>query len=629
MLWDLPEPPPASEGAVALWQQFLPDGAREALYSLPQEVHKDRDRLRAAYLAWLYEVGQRPRRGRSLRDRLQIRPGLSYWWMTIPADFSLEPDSPAYRAVRLMAFAALADRLGARTISVATRDRWLTRAVTDWAEATGRTMTSARDAGDEHASHDRRVGGLRQALYRAVPPVAAARVLASMLRAPKHGGRRAGRSEIGGITFIDYLAHLGPSARRDGQFQSNYWGPLVPLLEELDDPISWLHISGEFATPAVVRADEKVVAAFNDSHSRQVHDLLHSHLTWGVAARSCLDYARIVALGLRAGDRHRLFDDESTRLSLWPVFREAYRDQFYGRTAMLNAFWINLLEAAVSALPHQRLGVYLFENQPWELALQHAWRQAGHGELIGVAHTTALFWSTRLFKDPRDEWATEGTNPMPWPDRVAVNGPAMRAICLTAGYPGDRIVDVEALRYFGLLSTGRTQSASGVLRVVVFGEYSAAADRHLVHVVEGALDLVRIPIDVALRPHPATEGTSTGRDPRIRIDQRPTVADALAATDAAVCGPLSSVAVEAALQGHPVILIADASVFMTSPAEAIPGVAFTLTADGLAAALAAATSDGTHVGPPVDLVFHLDGRLARWQTLVSHELRGEAGGGSR
>lgn len=115
-----------------------------------------------------------------------------------------------------------------------------------------------------------------------VPPIAAARVLASMLRAPKHGGRRAGRSEIGGITFIDYLAHLGPSARLDGQFQSNYWGPLVPLLEELDDPVSWLHISGEFATPAVVRADEDLVAAFNDSRSREMHDLLHSHLTWGL-----------------------------------------------------------------------------------------------------------------------------------------------------------------------------------------------------------------------------------------------------------------------------------------------------------------------------------------------------------
>lgn len=34
-----------------------------------------------------------------------------------------------------MAFVALADHLGARQVTVATRDRWLTRAVTDWAEA--------------------------------------------------------------------------------------------------------------------------------------------------------------------------------------------------------------------------------------------------------------------------------------------------------------------------------------------------------------------------------------------------------------------------------------------------------------------------------------------------------------
>ena len=615
MLWALPEPPPASEGAVALWQQFLPEGAPEGLYSLPQEVHHDRDRLRTAYLAWLHEVGHRPRRGRALRDRMQIRPGLSYWWMAIPADFSLEPDSPAYRAVRLMAFAALADRLGARQVTVATRDRWLARAVTAWAEATGRTVTSARDADSDHASHNRRTGGLRQALYRAVPPVAAARVLASMLRAPKHGGRRAGRSEIGGITFIDYLAHLGPSARLDGQFQSNYWGPLVPLLEEFDDPISWLHISGEFATPAVVRADEELVAAFNDSRSRQVHDLLHSHLTWGVVARSCLDYARIVGLGLRAGDRPRLFDDESTRLSLWPAFREAYRDQFYGRTAMLNALWINLLAAAVRALPHQRLGVYLFENQPWEMALQHAWRQAGHGELIGVAHTTALFWSTRLFKDPRDMWTADGEAPMPWPDRVAVNGPLMRSTCERAGYPPSRMVDAEALRQLG----GHEDPVAvhgAVPTVLILGEYSPDATSYLLSAAGQALESVDTPIRAALRPHPAAALPDLPADARITMDGHATIGLAVSSADVVVCGALSTAAVDAAIRGTRVLVLCDPVLFTSSPAEGMRGCLLVHSMRELSQHLLDAVATTGSSGTPVADPFTLDPSLARWRALL-------------
>jgi surface carbohydrate biosynthesis protein (TIGR04326 family) len=615
MLWGLPEPPPAYEGAVALWQQFLPDVASEGMYSLPQEVHHDRDRLRASYLAWLHEVGQRPRGGRSLRDRMQIRPGLSYWWMTIPADFSLEPDSPAYRAVRLMAFATLADRLEARTIAITTRDQSLARAVTDWATATGRTVTSARDAGSEHASHDRRAGGFRQALYRAVPPVAAARVLASMLRAPKHGGRRVGRGGSGGITFIDYLAHLGTSARLDGEFQSNYWGPLVPLVAQLDEAISWLHISGEFATPAVVRADEEVVAAFNDSRSSQVHDLLHSHLSWGVVARSCLDYARIVGLGLRAGNRRRLFSDPSTELSLWPVYQESYRDQFYGRTAMLNVFWINLLGAAVSALPHQRLGVYLFENQPWEMALQHAWRQAGHGELIGVAHTTALFWSTRLFKDPRDMWTAEGEAPMPWPDRLAVNGPAMRLVCATAGYPPARMVDAEALRYFSLLGGRQAPKPRSSVHVLLLGEYSPDADRHLLEVLGTALDNIDLSLDVAVRPHPASGRPQTPEMSRMRVVEEMPLAQALDETDIVICGSLSSVAVETALMGVPTLLIGDPDVFTTSPAGGMPGVSFVLTPDELAEALAARGRE-SRSRPHGDDVLLLDPEVPRWRRLL-------------
>lgn len=610
MLWALPEPPPASEGAVALWQQFLPDGAPQGLYSLPQEVHHDRDRLRTAYLAWLHEVGQRPRRGRTLRDRMQIRPGLSYWWMTIPADFSLEPDSPAYRAVRLMAFAHLADRLEARTISVATRDRSLARAVAEWARATDRQITVIRPPSAENAPGERGAKGLRQSLYRALPPLAAARVLTSAIRSPKHGHRQRFQVTPGGITFVDYLAHLGPKARLNGEFDSNYWGPLVHLLDDVGEPITWLHISGDFATPTVVEDDERLVAAFNDNPGPHVHHLLHSHLTWGVLARSSLDYLRIASFGLRVVHRRGSLDDTVTGLSLWPVFRAAYRDQFFGRTAMLNAVWINLMNAAVDALPHQRLGVYLFENQPWEMAFQHAWRRAGHGELIGVAHTTALFWSTRLFKDPHDMWSDVDEAPMPWPDAVAVNGPAMRSACERAGYPSNRMLDVEALRFLPMSGTHAPESRGASTRVLVLGEYSPSLTDHVAGMVLRAVEIDPRGLEIAMRPHPAAGASEVGS--RVPRDEHHTLAEALHWADVAVCGVHSSAVVEASSSGRPTAVIADPAAFTSSPGEGLPNVHVVSTPERLSTLLHAVPMATTTPAASSDADRLFDAGLPRW-----------------
>ncbi len=614
MLWALPEPPPAHEGAVALWQQFLPEGATQGVYSLPQEVHQDRDRLRAAYLAWLHEVGQRPKRGRSLRDRMQIRPRLSYWWMTLPADFSLEPDSPAYRAVRLMAFAHLADRLEARRISVATRDRSLARAVAEWGRATGRQITVIHPPSAENAPRERGDKGLRQSLYRALPPLAAARVLASAIRSPKHGHRQRLQVEPGGITFVDYLAHLGPKARLNGEFDSNYWGPLVRMLDEVDDPITWIHIAGEFATRKVVRAAEDLVATFNVRTAHQTHDLLHSRLTWGVIARSLRDYFRIAAFGLQAGHRRQLLHCDSVDASLWPMIQSDFRDDFYGRTAMLNALWLNVFEEAIGRLPHQRLGIYLFENQPWEMAFLHAWRLAGHGPLIGVGHTTAVFWSTRMFKDPRDMWSCSGEAPMPWPDAVAVNGPLMREACSRANYPADRLLDVESLRFTSLGVERTDANTKGAPSVLILGEYSRDATERLIELTMRALAGHPGPLVARVRLHPTHEALAT-QTPGLTVDDSSSLAHALGRATWTVCGAQSSVAVESSTSGLPTLLITDPYMFVSSPAEGLPLTALVTAERQISDALGVSPLTGTPLAP--GSLFHYDPELRRWRSLLS------------
>ena len=133
---------------------------------------------------------------------------------------------------------------------------------------------------------------------------------------------------------------------------------------------------------------------------------------------------------------------------------------------MLNCLYLNLFEDYFNHHSPARLGIYLFENQPWEMALVHAWKSAGHGTLIGVAHSTVLFWNTRIFKDPRDMRESRSRSAMRWPDCVAVNGPAMRSVLEEGGFDPSLLFDVEALRYLGLAKDGQQQPPS-VKRVLL------------------------------------------------------------------------------------------------------------------------------------------------------------------
>ena len=605
--------PPADLGPLVLWNAFVPDGSPQTWHSLPDEVHARRDELRAAYLRWTHDIGASRHRGSTVVEALRIRPHLSYWWMTLPADFSLGPDSPVYAAVRMMALEQLADRRDVTSVRVVASDRETREALVDWARETGREVTTIAGPDVPTASGASSAGRARA--YRAAPPLAALRVLLAHLplarRSPPSGPRQ------GGITVVDYLAHLAKPADDPDAFASNYWGPLVSLLDQRvgdGEPVTYLHLSADPASAAVIDRDSEHVHRLGAASPGPAHELLHSRVSWRVLRRSVRDYARVVRFGLAT--RHAGTTASTDQpVALWRLFNRARRDQFYGASAMLNCLWINVFEATLRDLPRQRLGVYLMENQPWEMAFTSLWRQFGHGRLIGVIHSTALFWSTRLYRDPRDCWSSEGACPMPWPDAVAVNGPAMRATCARAGYPTGRMVDAEALRYLHLLSAPSRAAATTPPTVLVLGEYGADVTRRLLDLVTRAVDLADRPLTVVLRPHPAAAPVDVARHPGITLDHHDTLGAALDDATIAVCGAISSAAVDAASRGLTTVLVSDASTFFTSPAEDLPGTATVRTPDDLAAVLRGASD--TEAPAASASVFLLDAGVPRWRDLVS------------
>ncbi len=103
LIWDAEGTPPNGEWTPVLWREFVFSEQPDAV-SIPALIETNADLLRKRYLAWVYELGEKSIQGKRLVEHLQLRPGLSYWWMTLLAEkCNSKKSTQIDDAIRLMA----------------------------------------------------------------------------------------------------------------------------------------------------------------------------------------------------------------------------------------------------------------------------------------------------------------------------------------------------------------------------------------------------------------------------------------------------------------------------------------------------------------------------------------------
>jgi len=104
LIWDAEGASPSGDWTVVLWRGFG-DTASSGIISIPMRVEANADVLRKRYLAWIYELGEARIQGQRLVDHLELRPGFSYWWMTLFAEkCNYSKSTQIDDAIRLIAF---------------------------------------------------------------------------------------------------------------------------------------------------------------------------------------------------------------------------------------------------------------------------------------------------------------------------------------------------------------------------------------------------------------------------------------------------------------------------------------------------------------------------------------------
>lgn len=587
----------------------------EYCISIPKLVEEHSEALRSQYLEWVALLGMAEVNGTSLVELLKIRDNLSYWWMSLISEKCNYAQSPHITdAIKMMAFDVWAnENLQIKFLELHSDNFRLAKCMRIWCDSKG--IQFKWDCSPKKKLQLSRFLGLSKLL----PPSIRAfgwLVKYCIDRWPLRGVGLAEWTNLDGeITFFSYFCNLSPIQKENSAFSSNYWTQLPDEISKRRLKVRWLHIYIKDKIYHSAYLAAKQIRLLN-AGKNEAHVTLDAFLTTGTLFKSLSDWLGV--LKLKKNILSSVKKIKCGGLDLYPLFMDEWAETLSGPNLLSNCLYVNLFEMAVSVMPNQNLGIYLFEQQPWEFALLSAWKRKNHKGLIGFQHTTVPFWDLRYFFDPSIYMNAENLL-LPMPTLVAVNGPISYKTFSEAGFPRAALAEVEALRFLHLNKNMIRVAGqrNEPLRILVLADYLESGARSQLKLLDCAKSLSSFDIQVMFKSHPASAGSSLNLHSKcIEVTHEP-LEILLKKCDLVFTSAVTSAAVEAYLAGIPVISVMDSKTLNLSPLRGVSGVYFINDKVDLSNALSIIRM-GHNVKPVVPTeFFHLDSDLRRWMSLIS------------
>jgi len=617
IIWDLQDCPKINYDKIILWRSFGYKNHPNAI-SIPNLVEKNDVNLKSRYLSWIYELGENRIKGKRLIDHLELRPGFSFWWMTLIFEKSNWAKSPQiYEVIRLLAFEEWFktqekfSRIYLYSSSVS-----LHRSIRIWCDKKGIDFHSKkRTASLTFHSIIKRIRNLIPHPIRAFIWII---TYVFQRWSLKNVGTQEWSNSKGQITFVSYLFNLNYDLVENGNLNNPYWGNLPDELQRNGFKSNWLHLYiKDVNTPNASKAS-KILRKVNMNNQEQIHTTIDSFLNVNSILKAISDWFKLFFIAWFL--RKERFAEKETSFDLFNLLRRDWNKSIFGKTALSNLLHFNLIELAMKSLPKQQKGLYLQENQGWEFALIHAWNTAGHEELIGTAHSTIRFWDLRYFVDSRT-FKRFGINDMPLPTRIALNSDIAFDSMLKGGYPKENMVMVEALRYINLkknkppLAFERLSTSSEDLYLLVMGDYLMQNTKRQMSFLEDAIQSINFNIRIMLKPHPNYPVVATDYPAlKLMITTDP-ISKLLPKCNAAYTSNVTSAAVEAYCAGKFVISVIDPTILNMSPLREKDDVLFVSSIEDLIKALNQIQYNNMK-SLKTHSYFCLDSNLPRWKKVL-------------
>ncbi len=644
-----------SRQTVMQWEGWEPPKGH---VSLPALLRVDLEAIRAEHAAWAYDLGRLTVEGKEAQDWLRAGHALSMWWCSLLYERHPKMTPGLYTVYKLRALERFMDQEGISDLRLSGGDDTLREVLADMCSASGRTFSVEQGV----AAPLERPAPLLRRLYNAAP--APLRALARyghwlwtvrrrLPAAPDAGKALAPVQGADGpvqtATIATYFPNVDMKAAGEGRFRSRYWESLHDALHDAAKKegapwVRWLFI--RFPAPQLslaqcmalrdrFRAEGKDGASFH-----YLEEFLRHRDLWAALLR----YLRLCFGSRKLESTIRpAFRFAGSLVNFWPYLAPYWIESFRGWRGLERCLQQRAFDVYAKAAGPQRWTLFPLENCPWERMLTVAMREAGAaatpcseptaGPVIGAQHSTVRPTDFRYFDDPRTF-----TPPCDafQPDAVRGNGQSACAQWLQAGVPPERLGEVEALRYLYLAESprgkaatsspapnspaGQETGAAGAGQpkrlLVVTSFFNDETEAHLVLLARALHAGVLNGWQLVVKPHPylpveeRLRALLGRRASEVRIAQG-AIGEELAPGVVVWSSNSTTVALEAALKGLPVMSMLPVNDFDLCPLQDVAHLPRTGSVEDVAQALAAAAP----LQLPPDYL-DLDPALPRWKKLL-------------
>lgn len=616
-IWDSDEP--NSNPNVLLWRL---NSAEPNQTSVPQYLEQHADRIRAKYLALIHDLGETNVKGKRLVNWLEVEDGFSIWWMSLVAEKSPFKSPRIFDCLLLLSLNEILQKEKPEEVMLISSDKALSQAIKFLCLSL--KITYRRQSLAVKWSWP-----TLKEIFNLLPHPFKAFLSLLLYLKIRWSLREINRPEwVNGnqsVFFFSYFIHLDKTKCEIGNFYSRHWEELPDLLHDHKIQTNWIHIYLSSTVVPNTSTGIKWINEFNHDVSHQgAHSFLESYISPQHVLHVLSRFIKLIIISIRIGSIERRFQTSNSSSFIWPLLKKEWLSSIRGQCAILNLIWIELFNAAMSDIPTQRLGIYLLENQGWERLFIHTWRKHGHGKLVGFAHATVNYWHLNYYDDPRTINSTAICR-QPLPDLIAISGLVAWQRYADAAYPQDQLVEVEALRYQGLLKLLKKkekvhhneisdENVEYVQRVIILGEIQGDSSHRMLKCIEKASIAINKHFIYTLKSHPSC-AISSCNYPGLQLQEtEDALAEILGEFDIAIAGQSTSASLEAYLAGLRIIVFLGNGELNLCPLRGITGVSFVSNTAEMETALT--SEDSVKQKVQIRDFFWLDNDLPRWRKLI-------------
>ena len=409
---------------------------------LIQVIEDSANEYRDKYLKLVYEIGSLKVKGKSVVEQLKIEHDFSFWWLTLFGLRRWNDKSGTTETIKLLALEAELKRLSANQVVFSGANRQVEECIRNLCLKNSWTFTFHRPSTRAH-----------HVTIQTKPPkdlvpnfLGAVFVLARQILRQGRIKKAAPQNRTGTAALvIDYFNGFDHSASLRGEYVSRYWHKLPSLIQSIFQTITWFHIQ-DVGSNSLSLNDAHKHTEHLSSRPSVAHEILETRISARQLGRIIPSYIRLQIASFRLRSVSSKFILSGSQINFWPIFRTEWNDSLRGTTAIRNLITYYGVSEKIKHLPQQKVCLYLMENQPWEMALIHAWRSYQTGKLVGVPHAAPKFWEMRRFVDPRSR-VESGIGQFPQPDLVVANSTIAKSDLMSNGVPLGNILELEALAF--------------------------------------------------------------------------------------------------------------------------------------------------------------------------------------